>query len=386
MFRLSIFTFFIFSSFAVIGLYLPLYFQFQGLSIGEIGIAMGLGSFISIFSQPFWGLVSDRFKTIKKVLATILILGSLVSIPLFSSTTIGLVILFMLLFMFFFSSAGPLTESLIVKYANENNRNYGSIRLWGELGVGVAALWLGFTMEKLGMSILGWLFIGMVVISLISMYWLPDAKAHANPVTKNSLYRLFTNRAFLLFLGLQLMIAIPHRMNDTFLPIYIMEHGGLESHVGLSLLIATFSAVPTMALMGLLLNKYSELLLITIAAFFYIIRWGLFALITDPYLLLTVQVLNMLTFPIVLVASVQFVYKIVPRELTATGQTLFIAVFFGLGGIIGSFSGGWIMENFQSNILYFTAALLSLSGFVMLIFCLPYFARQRNNAMPTAHD
>lgn len=274
MFRISLFTFFIFSSFAVINLYLPLYFKFQGLSNGEIGIAMGLGSFISIFSQPFWGLVSDRYKTIKKVLATILIVGTLVSIPLFSSTTIGLVILFMLLFMFFYSSAGPLTESLIIKYVNENNRNYGSIRLWGEVGVGIAALWLGVTMEKLGMGILGWLFIGMIVISLISMYWLPDAKAHNNPVTKNSLYRLFTNRAFLLFLGLQLMIAIPHRMNDTFLPIYIMEHGGLESHVGISLLIATFSAVPTMLLMGVLLKKYSELLLITAAAFFYILQIG----------------------------------------------------------------------------------------------------------------
>ncbi len=381
MFRLSLFTFFVYSSFTVISLFLPLYFQYKGFSIGEIGVVMGLGYILTVFSQPFWGLVSDRYKTIKKVLALLLIAGTMISIPMFASGTFYFVIFFVMMFMFFFPSTGPLTESLMVKYSNENNRNYGSIRLWGEVGFGITALWLGFTLEKMGMGILGWLFIGMIAISLVSLIWLPDAKPHAPPVTKEKLVQLFSYKPFLLFVGLQLLIAIPHRMNDTFLPIYIKELGGLESYVGLAMLIATFSAVPTMALMGFLLSRFSELILISIAAFFYIIRWGLYGVVNDPIYILVFQVMHLLTFPIVLVASVQFVYKIVPRELTSTGQTIYLSVYFGIGGIIGSFTGGWIMSNLPSHVLYFAGASLCLLGFIMLLIFLPYFTKLKKNTI-----
>jgi PPP family 3-phenylpropionic acid transporter len=385
LFRLSLFTFLIYSSFAVVALYLPLYYQFKGFSNSEIGLIMGMGSLISMFSQPFWGIMSDRYKTVKKVLAAIMICAIVVCVPLFSSDTLVFVVIFMMLLMFFFSSGGPLTESLIVKYSNENNRNYGSIRLWGEVGIGLAALWMGVIMERSGLGILGWIFAGIIAVSLISLYWLPDAKPHATPVTAQSLYQLLTNRPFLLFLGLQLMIAIPHRMNDTFLPIYIMDLGGQESDAGLALMIATISAVPTMVLMRTLLRKYSELMLIAAAAIFYMLRWIFSGLVSDPHMLLVVQAFHMLTFPIVLVASIQFVYRIVPRELTSTGQTLYISLFFGLGGITGSLAGGWIMDHFPSNVLYFTGAALCLGGFIMMLLCFPYFARQKEEFPAADH-
>jgi PPP family 3-phenylpropionic acid transporter len=376
--RISMFTFFTFSSFAVIAFYLPLLYQHKGLTNGEIGLVMGLGSFVAIFAQPFWGLVSDRRKTVKKVLATVLLAGTVISIPLFLSSTLGMLMLFMVLFMFFFSSAGPLTESLIVNFAHENRRNYGSIRLWGEVGVGTAALWIGFTIESAGIGLLGWLFAGIVAVGLFSMYWLPDAKAHSTPVTKESIHRLFSNRAFLLFLGFILFISIPHRMNDTFLPIYLKELGASESDVGIAWLIATLSAVPTMALIGAFLKKYSELIFISMAGMFYTVRWLIYSFADDPIVVMFAQGLHMLTFPIVLVASVQFVFKIVPRELIATGQTLFTAVYFGIGGIVGSSLGGWIMDAYGSQQLYAFGSILAMTGCIMILLFMPYFIRERN--------
>lgn len=352
--------------------YFPLYFQYKGLGNGQIGIAMGLGSFIAIFAQPFWGYVSDRKKTVKKVLAFIMIAASLVSIPLYLSATFVQVMLLMIGFMFFFSAIGPLIESLIVNFTFEHQRNYGSIRLWGEVGVGTAALWLGFTIEKIGIGILGWLFGGIVILSLISMFWLPDAKPNAVPVSKESLKKLLTDRTFLLFLGIILFIGIPHRMNDTFLPLYLKELGAQESAVGVAWLVATLSSVPTMAFIGILLRKRSELFFITLAAICYTLRWIIYSYAGDPFIITVAQAMHMLTFPVLLVSSVQFIHKIVPRELIATGQTVFTAIFFGFGGILGSSIGGWVMDAHSPQVLYQAGAWLSIAGGLAIYLLRPY--------------
>lgn len=377
MFRISTFTMITFSSFAVVAFYLPLYLQYKGLSNSEIGFAMGLGSLVTILGQPVWGLISDRMKTIKKVLVFILCFAALSSVPMFMADTFLIICLFLVVFMFFFTSVGPLTESLMISFSYEHNRNYGSIRLWGEVGVGTAALWLGLSIERAGMGILGWLYLGMVLVVLLYMFWLPDARSHSIPVTKQSLKKLFANRRFLLFLGLLLLVSVPHRMNDTFLPIYLKQLGATESDVGTAWLIATLSAVPTMALIGRFLQRYSELVLVAIACFFYALRWVIYSLASDSALIMLGQALHLLTFPIVLIASVQLVFKMVPRELIATGQTIFTAVFFGIGGILGSSVGGSLIDIYGAGALYLTGAGLCVLGGAMLLLCRSYLYGQQ---------
>ncbi len=373
MLGISSFTFFIFASFAVHAFYLPLYLQHNGLSNGEIGLVMGLGSFIAIFAQPFWGIISDRKKTIKRVLAFVLTFGLITGLILFTSSNalIGSLML-MALFMFFFSSVGPLTESLMVNFAQVNQRTYGSIRLWGEVGIGISALTLGMIIERTSISYLWIMFSIIVMCGFIAMLWLPDAKAHAVPVRKETLVRLFTNRTFLLFLGLSLFLSIPHRMNDTFLSIYF-EAMGASDLVGLAWSVATFCAVPAMALIGTLLKKRSELFFITFAGCFYIVRWVIYSFASSPLLIIIGQGLHMLTFPLLLVAAIHFIHKIIPPELIATGQTVFTAVFFGIGGIVGSTIGGIIMDQFGPQILYLSGAALTFIGVVAMFISRPYF-------------
>lgn len=374
MLRLSLFVTVLYASFAVNSFYLPLYFQYKGLSTHEIGMAMAAGALASIFGQPFWGLVSDRYKTIKKVLVPLVFCGLVVSAPLFLSNTAILIILFMILSMFFFSSAGPLADSLVMKFAYENNRSFGSIRLWGEVGVGIGALLIGMAIEWTGMGYLYGMFAFLVVMALLSMYGLPDAKPHAIPVTKQSLKRLFATRPFLLYLLLMLIVAVPHRMNDVMMVLFLSELGASESLTGTAWTVATMCAVPTMAALGFLIRKYGELPLVIVAVFCYAIRWFVYSFATEPIDIIFAQSFHLLTFPVVFVASVQFVFKIVPDELKSTGQTIFTSVFFGIGGIIGNASGGWIMQTFGAKSMYLTGSVMSILCMLSLIICYKYLA------------
>jgi len=48
---------------------LPLYLKHKGLTGIEIGWVLAIGPFATIISQPFWGYVSDKYKTVKKYLS-----------------------------------------------------------------------------------------------------------------------------------------------------------------------------------------------------------------------------------------------------------------------------------------------------------------------------
>src|SRR5699024_11706831 len=48
--------------------YLPLFLKYKGLNGTEIGYILAIGPLASIFSQPFWGFISDKFKTVKRII------------------------------------------------------------------------------------------------------------------------------------------------------------------------------------------------------------------------------------------------------------------------------------------------------------------------------
>lgn len=140
---------------------------------------------------------------------------------------------------------------------------------------------------------------------------------------------------------------------------------------------ATFSSVPIFALTGLLLKRFKEMTLLMVAAFLYSIRWFLYGVWDDPQILTYLQLLHGVTFPLFFVAVFHYVTKLVPRELIATGQLLFIASTIGLGGLLGNAGGGWHMETYSPQETYHLAGYFSLIASILIMITLLY--SRRNN-------
>src|SRR5690625_7297122 len=81
--------------------FLPLYLKYKGLNGTEIGWVLVIGPFASIISQPFWGYLSDKYKTIKKLLI-VSILGMLIgSIIFFQVNHLISILVFWAIFYFY---------------------------------------------------------------------------------------------------------------------------------------------------------------------------------------------------------------------------------------------------------------------------------------------
>lgn len=356
------FNFLYFALLSMFITFLPVYLDEQGLQPAQIGFIIGTGGVVTIITQPLWGMISDRTKTIRKILLLLLVLSSILGYALYSSSHFILLILFAMLMYFFLMPIDPLTESLNFSISEASGVSYGSIRTYGALGYAVTSLLTGYVMSYFGAGSLAMLFAAIGIISLAVSWLMPDVPVTGKPVTLSSLKRFISNKETLMFLVLVFVCSVPARMNDTFLGIYIRELGGSPELVGLAFFLAAGSEILVFALSFWWLRKGKEMLLISISSAFFFIRFFITAWITDPHMLAYLQILQLLTFPVFYSAAIQYLYRIVPVEWRATGQTVLALLFFGVSGILASYLGGSIYGLFGAKTLYLTIAAMSFAG------------------------
>jgi PPP family 3-phenylpropionic acid transporter len=377
------FNFLYFALLAMFIPFLPVYLDEQGLNPAQIGFIMGTGGFITIISQPLWGMISDRTKTIRKVLLLLLLFSSIFGYFLYDSTSYVMLVLFAMLLYFFLMPIDPLTESLNFRIAEAAGVSYGSIRTYGALGYGVTALVTGYVMSYLGAHSLAWLFAAIGVISFVISWIMPDAPVTGKPVTLSSLKQFLSNKETLLFLVLVFICSVPARMNDTFLGVYIKELGGSPELVGQAWFLAATSEIVVFALSFWWLRKGKELIIVSFAAAFYFIRFFLSAWITDPHWLAYLQILQIMTFPVFYSAAIQYLYRIVPVEWRATGQTVLALLFFGVSGILASYAGGALYEAFGGQTLFMSMSMMSFLGMVVGLLLFRIYGRRSGSVEET---
>lgn len=348
--------------------FLPVYLSKQGLSTSEIGLIIGTGGFVTLIAQPLWGLISDKKKTVRKVMLLLVVFTTIFGYFLFSTNSFLLLGLFALLVYFFLMPLDPLTESLNFTVAEKAGISYGSIRTYGALGYAVLSLITGFAMDYFGVSSLAILFILLGLLSFGLVWFMPDVQASSKPVSIEGLKKVFSNKEMILFLALVFISAVPARMNDTFLGIHIQSLGGDATLVGIAFFLAAISEIVIFALSFWWLRKGKELEIITIATFFYFLRFFASGFVTSPVVLTLLQVLQMLTFPIFYTAAIQYLYQIMPKEWRATGQTVLALLFFGLSSIIASYVGGFLYTKFGGHSFYFLISAMSFIGVLFGIF------------------
>ncbi|MFE4704384.1 MFS transporter [Peribacillus simplex] len=374
------FNFLYFGLLAIFIPFLPVYLADQGLRPAQIGFIIGTGGFVTLITQPLWGMISDKTRTIRKVLLLLIFFSSVIGYFLYDSSSYLQLILFAMLLYFFLMPIDPLTESLNFTMAEKTGISYGSIRTYGALGYAVISLITGYVMSYFGANSLAFLFAGIGLISFIISWMMPDAPVSGKPVTLSSLKHFFSNKETLLFLLLVFICAVPARMNDTFLGVYIRELGGSAKLVGLTWFLAAGSEIVVFALSFWWLRKGKEIIIISFAAAFFFIRYFVSAWITDPQLLAYLQVMQLLTFPIFYSAAIQYLYRIVPVEWRATGQTVLALLFFGVSGIIASYIGGAIYGAYGGKTLYLFISSISFIGMVFALVLYRIYGKRLDTA------
>lgn len=346
--------------------FLPLLLTYRGLSGREIGWVLAIGPAVSIFAKPFWGYMSDKFQTVRRIII-LCTMGLMISSAIFFQlTTISLILGFAFIFYFFATPIGSLADSLSHRRAETLGVSFGSIRTWGSLGFAINSLLVGTLMDLIGIQHLVIPYLFMVGMLLIISFRLVDVQVDVPPIQFGDLKKLIKNRPLIIFLLLLLLVTITHRMNDSFVSLFIGQLGGHDTLVGWAWFMGVASEAAVFATGGYWFRKYHPLVFMISAGLLYSIRWFLYAWIDAPILIVIFQVMHGLSFGVFYSAAFEYVARLIPRELQSTGHLVFMTVFFGISGIIGSLSGGMLMENFGGNTMYFIMGCMTIVGSILI--------------------
>lgn len=379
---LRAFTFTIYGTIVLVTSYFPLYYAQLGFSNSQIGLLYALGPMISLVSNLLWSLVSDRFRTIKKILLILLIGQISLTFILSVSTTFSVIMAVITIFYFFFYPVFPLSDTIVISTAKRQGLNFISIRVFGSFGFAAFALLIGYVLAWVGTPNMMWVSITVATLALVLVLFVTDdPSAPVAKVDLSGVWALLRQKELLWFLGCVFFLAIGMRMNEPFLSITLKELEADESIIGWAMLASSLSEIPVFIYLSFYGEKYKELPLLLFSSLLFAVRFMLMGLTDSVFGILAIQSMHGITFGIFYVTAIRMLTRLIPDQFRATGMALYTMMWSSLSGLVSGTFGGFIFEQSGRTTFYLVAMASALVAFVG--FASRYFIRQPDAAQAT---
>ena len=349
--------------------FMPGYFKTLGFSGAESGTLLAIGPMFALFMPPLWGQLADRTGKPGLVLFGVT-LGGVGGYALLAGATTFPQALFALAVNAMFASAiTSLADTLALHHVQQHGGTYAGVRTWGSLGFVLASLPFGFLITDLDRSTV------LVPLALLSAAAIACAltlarlpgKVHEGPKPDlASAWALARQPAVFLFLlatSLHWIACAPYHgslaphVKDLGLPPWVV---GVSSSVGV---LSEIGVMLTWSRWAPRLTTKQILIAVFVASS---VRWALMAVTSDPLVLVAAAAIHGLTFGAFYLASVEWMVQRAPGSLRATGQALFVAATFGVGGVVGYRVSGGLYDVLKGHQLFALASVMALLPAVVM--------------------
>jgi len=358
-----------FMGFGVYSVFMPVYLDELGFDNSSIGTLLSLGSFVGLFAQPLWGVVSDRSKSKNNVLKLLVFLSSLGILLLGASGNYYYIFSVMLVYSFFQTSMVPISETITLEHISSKGWKYGPIRLAGTLGYAIMPVLAG-VMIKNNTNILFFLCFVLGIMTFLSIFMLPKVEGHQSSGKKTSLWELLKNRELMLLLGFTIVTQITIGYYNSFFSIYYKEMGADNRILGWATFISCISEIIFLVIGDKIIKRFGIKLTMICAAFVAVIRWLFMGIVNNVYFVLVLQFLHGFTFIVIAYSMALYINEKVRDELKASGQALNSAVGTGFTRIIGSIAGGMLSDYIGIRNVF---VLSSIAVLISIIIFVPIF-------------
>jgi len=342
--------------------FLSPYLADLGFNGTEIGLLLALPAIARVLSPLLWGYMADKTGRTVGVLRLVIVF-SLVT-PLFFLETQSFTGIAIILFVFATTKTAvpALNDAVTMKMIRQFGGLYSDIRVWGSIGFVVSAVLMGKLIERsqnyAEISVIA--LIGCYTATLFASFFLGSKDVEHKPVNYRSVQKLFENRKIVvLFLASSLHWASTMPYHG-FLPVHVRDIQMASSIAGICFGVAGIAEIVMMSQSRRLFHLFRPHQLFSLSLLMTAIRWFVMTLDLSEELLVVIQLLHAFTFAGFFVSAIEIILEEIPDELRATGQGLFFAASFGLGGGIGSILSGYVYEIRGGDAAFMVGGFLSL--------------------------
>ncbi|HYV04530.1 MAG TPA: nucleoside permease [Blastocatellia bacterium] len=332
---------------------------FSGTQIGYAYLMNNIGAIISPF---FVGMIADRYFSSQNVMGVLHLLGAAVMYFTASSTSVGALILGLLLYNLTYMPTLALVNTVSFKQMKSPDAQFPKVRVWGTIGWIAAGLTITYiqlnflpNMEKseIPMKIAG---ITSVLLALYS-FTLPDTppqnvgrEVTAGEVLGLKTLRLMKERSFAVFVLCSLLISIPLAFYYNFTNVFLNDLGAKGAAAKQSL--GQMSEVGFMILMPWFIARLGVKKTLLIGMLAWVVRYFLFAhgnLGRYEWMLYAGILLHGVCYDFFFVTGQIYVDKKAPKEIRASAQGFIALITYGIGIGLGSIVSGKVVDAFTSG-------------------------------------
>ncbi len=375
--------------------YAAVYLQFKSFNNMQIGIVLALAAILSVIIQPVIAAFADKTKkfSLRHIVMVLMVIVFLLAFLLYilPDSFLLTAAIYVLIGAASFT-LNPLFNSMALEYLNLGIPvNYGLARGTGSISFAVMSYLLGNLVDRFGAGILLLVFLICYCFTILSAVLfrvrLPESMVSAdlNPLSRVSvtqetesdtkdaapagIFSFFMKyRKLTLFLIGIAMIFYSHSLINTYL-INIMDNvGGNSSDMGISLSIAAALELPAMAGFIYILKKINCSRLVKISAFFFLIKVIVTWLAPDVLMVHASQAFQILSYAILIPASVYYVNSIVEDRDKVKGQAMLGVASVGIAGTTANITGGKILDTLGVSPMLMLGTIVTAMG--VIIVCL----------------
>ncbi|MFW6248190.1 MAG: MFS transporter [Bacteroidota bacterium] len=316
------------------------YYESEGFSPVQIGIAVSVGRVMSLIANPFW----FKMKTlmgINKVITLVTLIPLITIWGIYLMPNFSGKLIFISISGFFLAVVMPIMEGKVVSSLMKKGLAFNPSRLTGSIGFSITAFIAGF-LFNIGFFMLFLLFSLLLFAVLFSNFKIESEvkkskKTHITDSKGNwSMY------AIMLFSGvLSIASAIFY---VTFLPVYIDIKGYPVFFTGISFFVFALSEIPFLFFSRKLIKQFGELLILSSGIFACGVRLILSFYAINFLQIILISLLHGWGYIVVYYSIYHFIHYHMPSKNVNKAQAIFWMSITGIGFVLGSFLGGYFVE------------------------------------------
>ena len=365
------------------------YMSASGMSPTEVGTFMSIHSLICMVAPMFWGIMSDKYRTMKKttLLTTLLAVLVYAPMPLYAMISLGSISLapiMILISAFLIGSSGQLLTSWVMQSKKEHSAiNFGVIRLFWSMFYAVACFGYATLMGRFsGISMYTVSFTGFGISGIITILFILKGHDFTAGNTQKQSFRdmpigtVIKHPRILVYIVFSIFITIPTLGLNNFLQYLIADVNGNKSILGYMVGIRSLCAIPFMFLSSTIHRKIGTRNALRISAVAYGIAQVLFFFCQNTTQILAVCICQGMAFGLLIPTQVLYINQYAPVSLIATTQTM-VTVANMLSQSIFSTVGGIVIDVLHIRAFYLLSALACGLAFIVFTFGNKYLDKVR---------
>lgn len=344
-----------------------------GLSYVDIGTTIAISALLASILQPILGRIADTYhypwQRILLILNLILIISIL---SMFILPNNHSYLMFALMIIASGCMYPFITYSPFYYEHHGIKTNFGVARGFGSLTFTVFALIIGFALRDMNFMVIPLFSLASSIMMMIIICLLPDYGYKDNCEKRDFRKNIFSKYpVFTLFLVSLIFLMTFQNLFECYMINIIENVGGNISNVGISNSLAAVLELPVMFFFIKILDKADAKKLIIIASLFYIVRSIMICFAQDIVIIYLSQILQMLTFALIVPASVHLTNDMIEDNDQYEVQA-FLGATVTVGLIFANFIGGNVLQLYGIDVLLQVLVLLTVLGSVFALITLAF--------------